>query len=105
MVKGEALLFDTNSNVNKIKDYWKLIIEREGLAGVLDRAPELTLESFKKVTLDIKKSEVCVVGKSGNSRTCFQFSFLIPAVFNNQKILVNHSAHKSRPSHLQRHHS
>lgn len=41
------------------KKYWEIIIEREGLTKVLKETPDLTLETYKKFTIDLEEPQVC----------------------------------------------
>ena len=58
MMKGEALFIKMSGNLQNGQKYWDTIMDREGLVDVLKETPDLTLESYRKFTIDPPKPEV-----------------------------------------------
>lgn len=58
MVKGESLFLNTGTDFQSMEKYWDILMGREGLVKLLKDAPNLTLESYKKFTIDIVNPKV-----------------------------------------------
>ena len=64
MMKGEVLFLKSPGNLPSTIKFWNKLIEREGLTQILEETPDLTLESYKKFTINIPEAKVTTYYKN-----------------------------------------